>query len=604
MRFLLMKWLIALLILVSLPVLAQELPGDVQSGPSLWSHQTFKKSQHDFNFAIIADRTGGERPLIFTQAIDALNNLQPAFVMCIGDLSGIYTTDEAALHKQFDTIDASITKLKMPFHYTPGNHDIPYTIARKVYKEHYGRTYSYFIYDNVLFLTLDTTVSEYGSIDDEQVAYFQQVIAAHPEVRWTMLFMHHPIWKSTGSNWEKITAALKGRQYTVFAGHTHVYESSIHDGMHYYILATTGGDSLLRGLQIGEFDHIAWVSMTDDGPSITNLLIDGIVKDNIRDEATARIVDAVMNGSRVTCLPVVVGDNGAKRVIVSLKFANQTDYPLHYSGHIGNQLFVKTTPETIDVTLQPKQTQTVKVVLECRIPITREALATLPYTYSVTYDNGTEAPITIPQITTEITCFEGLVPHACARRTIPVTIDGKLDEWKSLPYHSGKVADCAFQFATAYDEKYVYVAVKVDDNDVCSDPTKFPWEQDGLEIRFLAGKDPDRSQWKGAGYRSDDRELLIPLSPGETAEKTVCLEWGKLPDGTKKACVKTSTGYNAEVAIPVEYFNARQDGKWQAFRLNIAANYADNGVWLGQVWWCPDWRKELTVDGSGTFTRK
>jgi hypothetical protein len=47
--------------------------------------------------------------------------------------------------------------------------------------------------------------------------------------------------------------------------------------MDYLQLATTGGDSKLRGLEYGEFDQIAWVTMKPEGPRIANVILDGVL---------------------------------------------------------------------------------------------------------------------------------------------------------------------------------------------------------------------------------------------------------------------------------------------------------------------------------------
>jgi serine/threonine-protein phosphatase CPPED1 len=74
---------------------------------------------------------------------------------------------------------------------------------------------------------------------------------------------------------------LSGRSYTVFAGHEHSYRKFVRKGMNYYQLATTGGSSKLRGVQHGEFDHVVWVTMSKDGPILANLLLDGILPENL-----------------------------------------------------------------------------------------------------------------------------------------------------------------------------------------------------------------------------------------------------------------------------------------------------------------------------------
>ena len=120
----------------------------------------------------------------------------------------------------------------------------------------------------------------------EQVEYFKKVIAENQNVRHTLLFMHKPLWtydEGKGTGLPEIEAALAGRRYTAFCGHTHNYETWIRNGNRYIQLATTGGGSLMRGKQHGEFDQIAWITMKDEGPSIANVLLDGIVDVEIKE---------------------------------------------------------------------------------------------------------------------------------------------------------------------------------------------------------------------------------------------------------------------------------------------------------------------------------
>jgi hypothetical protein len=79
--------------------------------------------------------------------------------------------------------------------------------------------------------------------------------------------------------------ALGDRKYTVFAGHVHHYGKYMRNQRAYYTLGTTGGGSRLRGTALGEFDHVIWVTMTDQGPRMANLLVDGILPDDIATES-------------------------------------------------------------------------------------------------------------------------------------------------------------------------------------------------------------------------------------------------------------------------------------------------------------------------------
>jgi hypothetical protein len=103
--------------------------------------------------------------------------------------------------------------------------------------------------------------------------------------------MHQPIYdiipfaKRTvpaRNNWPELEEELIKRPHTVFAGHVHKYLKRVRHGRSYLQLATTGGGSQMRGIEEGEFDHVVWVTLTDDGPVIANLLLDGIHDENVK----------------------------------------------------------------------------------------------------------------------------------------------------------------------------------------------------------------------------------------------------------------------------------------------------------------------------------
>jgi hypothetical protein len=92
-------------------------------------------------------------------------------------------------------------------------------------------------------------------IDLEQIEFFKQVLEDHPDVRWTMVFIHHPLWTYPHkTNFEKVEKILEGRKHTVFAGHQHFYRHFERKNTKYYTLATTGGGA--RYLEIASVNSI------------------------------------------------------------------------------------------------------------------------------------------------------------------------------------------------------------------------------------------------------------------------------------------------------------------------------------------------------------
>ena len=115
-----------------------------------------------------------------------------------------------------------------------------------------------------------------GGIGPEQSEYFQRVLAENPDVRWTFLFMHKPVWQSDDEpDFVAIENALAARSYTLFNGHFHNLSHTVRNGRDYIMLGTTGGGQ--NADNESAFDHITLVTMGEDGPSIGHVRLDGIL---------------------------------------------------------------------------------------------------------------------------------------------------------------------------------------------------------------------------------------------------------------------------------------------------------------------------------------
>src|SRR5580692_1064901 len=62
-----------------------------------WTNLRLNNDADTFHFVVVSDRTGGHRARIFSQAVQQINLLQPAFVVSVGDLIEGYTKDTARL---------------------------------------------------------------------------------------------------------------------------------------------------------------------------------------------------------------------------------------------------------------------------------------------------------------------------------------------------------------------------------------------------------------------------------------------------------------------------------------------------------------------------
>jgi hypothetical protein len=280
----------------------------------------FANQPENFQFVIVGDRTGGHRPGVFSLAIDRINQLQPEFVVGVGDLIEGYREDTDVLNAEWDEFDAIVDQLDMPFFYTVGNHDIGNEVMRQLWLERNGSDYYHFLYRGVLFISLNTEdppvqldeetlkgqtrledmmrsdpegtqkmileraagrTSEQAmlpgkvAISDRQVQWVSSVLKDNPDVRWTIILMHKPAWAYKHPGFGKIEALLADRAHTVIAGHEHYYSYTRRGNADYITMATTGGVWL--NPNGGAFDHIAWVTMTDNGPRISNIAVCGLL---------------------------------------------------------------------------------------------------------------------------------------------------------------------------------------------------------------------------------------------------------------------------------------------------------------------------------------
>ncbi|MCW4029266.1 MAG: metallophosphoesterase [Candidatus Bathyarchaeota archaeon] len=309
----------------------------IEKGIKPYTNLNFQNNPVNFQFALISDNAGSGRSGVLPAAIEVANLLQPEFVANLGDLVEGYMdatghmASEETYRSWWKEIDSYLSKLDMPFFFLPGNHDLNNPASVKVWRERHGgkREYYHFVYQNVLFLMISTedppkdtdnlraTDPEHAilidnaykavkqaiakgesekkvlellspieefvggiNISDAQVDYFKKVLEANPNVRWTFCLMHSPAWRTASGfeqnigNFAKIENLLANRPYTVFAAHTHLYNYTERFGRDYITTACSGAMNIPR---LGAIDHIVWVTMTENGPKIANILLNGIL---------------------------------------------------------------------------------------------------------------------------------------------------------------------------------------------------------------------------------------------------------------------------------------------------------------------------------------
>ena len=577
----------------------QELRIDVPDGPTPWTSLEIAPPADRFQFAIVTDRTGGLRPGVFSTAVDKLNLLQPQFVMSVGDFITGYTEDRAQILREWEEFDGMIDRLKSPFFYVPGNHDITNPVMEEIWKERFGPTFYHFVYKDVLFLCLNsedqTRGAGRGTIGDEQFEYIRETLAENDDVRWTFLFLHQPLWdQPEPERWPDVENLLQQREHTVFAGHVHHYVRYTRNNGRYYTLATTGGGSQLRGPQLGEFDHVSWVTMTDNGPVVANIALDGIHSDSLVTRSDYDFITGVYESNPVR----FVRPEDPAETSLKLQLHNPTDRPAHVRLDAGFSFDYLPDLPYDTVTVPPNNVVELDLALQARNGGPAQG-ASLPLDFTWSYDYEGQT-LSLP-----LSYRIGSEAQRKLPRGNPVSVDGDLGEWADLPYTFGAAddPDIHVEWGVRYTEDSLYFAARVSDDEVVVDKGVVAWQQDYLAFIIDAAPYSETVVNTGSGYYQNS---IIVLASPETASAPggASFYQERYDFGLPYRSVATAGGYQMEIALPLSYVRERQGNAWEHLRINVSIQDRDvDEEEAIRSSWLPDWRGEDNVVGSGMFWR-
>jgi len=200
----------------------------------------------------------------------------------------------------------------------------------------------------------------------------------------------------------------------------------------------------------------------------------------------------------------------------------------------------------------------------------------------------------------------------CAPAPSRVKVDGILNDWpgralsvltpaeitRQSNAHKGP-KDCSFTIQTLHDRSFLYVAVRVMDDELKFNTKQPVWKQDGVEVRL------DARPFEQREGSTDWKDLLpILVSPAARGGEQVIWNAEKLPEGTQVASARSAGGYSVEIAIPLSYLENIAGADWRRFRLNVTVDDFDGSDQGPQLWWWPDWRNQEQTGSEGTFQRQ
>ena len=569
-------------------------------GPTPWTDKPAFDDPDRFQIAIMTDNTGGHRPGIWMKAVEKINLLRPTFVMSVGDLIEGYPESRERVEAEWQEFLGFMEHMEMKFFFVAGNHDLKDPLMHQIWREHFGPEYYSFDYKGVHFVAL---CSEDPStrLGDKQLEWLEQDLAAAKDARWTLIFLHKPLWvvsereRAAGNEdttgWPRVEELLGERPHTVFAGHVHYYAQYDRNGQKYYHLATTGGGSRLRGPEYGEFDEIAWLTMEKDGPTVANLVLDGILPGNVVTEDSIARFREFLAKTQIEVAPILIDDDGGlSQGRIDLRLVNGFDLPVEVNATIAGLPLRGLTvdPESLKLAADNGKTDELAVNVQFNEKIAFEHLAQTVLTASIRTTAG-DRPLTAERQIPVV--IDRRYP---IRRVASITLGEDIAEWPNewLPMPSQPLVldrpqdwtgpdDCSVSIQAAFDDEYLYLAAKVTDERVT--------DGDGLtfliDTRPLTARRDDPRLRKGT-YR-------VTAMPGH--DEAVGLGGGADP-GSAIWRAERERGYDVEVRLPLNVIKAAQPDPHSIQLTAVVSDVDEEGQKPARVLW----RGTSDVDARNT----
>lgn len=588
------------------------------SGPRPWSDKPLLNDPQRFQFAIMTDRTGGHRPGVWMDAVRKLNLLRPEFVVSVGDLIEGYTQDRGEVERQWTEFVGFVDQLDMRFFFVAGNHDVTNPMMHAVWRKRFGKEWYSFDYKQVHFVCL-ASEDPLDCIGKEQLDWLRSDLADHPDARWTLVFLHKPLWlyserelaagNQDKTNWREVESLLVDRPHTVLAGHVHHYVQYQRNEQQYYSLATTGGGSPLRGNQYGEFDHVMWLTMEADGPHVANLRLDGILQPDVVTEQGIARFNKFLVGTGVEVAPILIeGEEAAafSEGEITIRLRNDFNEPIRMSGEIVGMPLRGLTVDPMQLALEaaPGEGVEQRVRVQFGEPVEFAALARTVFNARIESlgDDPLKADLTVPVVIDRRFSLPSLA-------AMP-TIDGVIDQWPTErtnampeePRLTGNIlswqgpGDASAEFFARHVGDRAYVAVRVTDDRLMGG--------DGIELLVDPRPVGDRArepQYRGAGLSI---AATAPDAEGRSRLTARQLQSNDAYAGVDSAARVTDVGYNVEFSIPLQIVKHLQGDDWHSLQGTVVLGDVDevDDQPVQIIWRGTDRPREVNT-GFGNFVR-
>lgn len=235
----------------------------------------FLFGQKDFSFVFLPDTHLHPDSAVeakFDKVAKQINELNPDFVISGGDM--IYTAknlNEKKAKILFDLMDSKFRQLKMPVHYTLGNHECVGILAESgmeishplygkgMYEQRYGKRYQsftnsgwkFFLLDGIKILDKERNYT--AGVDSVQIDWIRKELQLMDKTTPIVIVIHTPLINPNAisnskeqvltENSEAVLSLFKGYNLKmVLQGHNHLHMNLLFNGIHYI----SGGSTLFN----------------------------------------------------------------------------------------------------------------------------------------------------------------------------------------------------------------------------------------------------------------------------------------------------------------------------------------------------------------------
>jgi predicted phosphodiesterase len=223
----------------------------------------FSNSNGILNFYVFGDSQGYQGGL--EQIVAIANKYRPDFVFHCGDLTPF------GQGNQYTDVLNALDGLNVPFYTTPGNHDTRLGGGAR-YIEHFGSPNYSFNIGSAHFTAFNTSAAD---ISEEDFVWLENDLTGS-NADWKFVFTHIPPFDPRpGENHTLLNVTTSTRLIslfnnsgvnTVFAGHIHMYNQTIWNGVRYVISGGAGANLVAEPDQGGIYH---FVNITLNGSKLT-----------------------------------------------------------------------------------------------------------------------------------------------------------------------------------------------------------------------------------------------------------------------------------------------------------------------------------------------